>query len=108
MTAMTIPYWTQTLIAVVHWTASLVVLGNAINRLYDYQRPRNPTTTKEKMGDFLALAIWICCAVAGLSGLFRPLMNATGPDLADAALMLGVALFACRNRMLSITDKWRV
>lgn len=86
-------------LAFVHWVAGVVVLAEALNKLYRTAPNAPGLTPRERLVEALKALAWMLLA-GGAGGAFaRPLINLPLPGLDHVCVLVGFAVLIVRTRV---------
>lgn len=83
---------------VIHWTAGLVILAEALNKLERCNPLARGLSPRERLVDALKALAWGLLALAGGGAIVTPLLPLEAPTLQDTALAAGFATLIIRTR----------
>lgn len=83
---------------VIHWTAGLVILAEALNKLERCNPVARGLSPRERLVDALKALAWGLLALAGGGAIVTPLLPLEAPTLQDTALAAGFATLIIRTR----------
>lgn len=103
----------MTAVQLLHWTAALVVLAEALNKLERSTPCAKGLSAHDRLVIILKVLAWMLLAMGAAVALVSPLLLAAGwpggvyqpmlqlerPTAADAAVMLGFAVLIVRTRV---------
>lgn len=83
---------------VIHWTAGLVILAEALNKLERCNPLARGLSPRARLVDALKALAWGLLALAGGVAIVTPLLPLETPTLQDTALAAGFATLIIRTR----------
>lgn len=83
---------------VIHWTAGLVILAEALNKLERCNLAAPGLSPRARLVDALKALAWGLLALAGGGAIVTPLLPLEAPTLQDTALAAGFATLIIRTR----------
>lgn len=83
---------------VIHWTAGLVILAEALNKLERCNPAAPGLSPRARLVDALKALAWGLLALAGGGAIVTPLLPLEAPTLQDTALAAGFATLIIRTR----------
>lgn len=83
---------------VIHWTAGLVILAEALNKLERCNPLARGLSPRARLVDALKALAWGLLALAGGGAIVTPLLPLEAPTLQDTALAAGFATLIIRTR----------
>ncbi len=83
---------------VIHWTAGLVILAEALNKLERSNPLARGLSPRARLVDALKALAWGLLALAGGGAIVTPLLPLEAPTLQDTALAAGFATLIIRTR----------
>lgn len=83
---------------VIHWTAGLVILAEALNKLERCNPLARGLSPRARLVDALKALAWGLLALAGGGAIVTPLLPLETPTLQDTALAAGFATLIIRTR----------
>lgn len=83
---------------VIHWTAGLVIMAEALNKLERCNPLARGLSPRARLVDALKALAWGLLALAGGGAIVTPLLPLEAPTLQDTALAAGFATLIIRTR----------
>ena len=88
------------MIDALHWFAAVLILAEALNKLErTHVRGFMDLPWKRRAELVMKLAAWSCMAIGSMGIVAQPLVPMPWPGLADALVVLGLALLLLRTRV---------
>ena len=89
----------MTWLQIIHFTAGLLVLAEALNKLERTAPCRPGLAPRERATEWLKAIAWALLAVGGAGAFITPLLPLERPTLQDACVLLGFAVLIVRTRV---------